>query len=259
MSNTKFKAKEYRLTGDRSGLAYIIKTGKKRKLLVFDEDKGVSRPIRHCPNEPTIYADKQSEFAFVQPLWFMHGYLEVPRESQITQQFLDMHPDNVANGGNLFEEINDEKEAENDLKIDDIKIDIYNAIRKIASEDGGEYKLEAVVAVLEDSVVTASEMGLKSLKRRLYQEVEADYEFFCDDSGNVTIFQDDFISRKYFVLRALKENVIKKSPNNKSIVWTRDGNLIATAPRGVELTDFFTDFLATEEGMLVGEEIKRRI
>ena len=258
MSNVKFKAKQYRLTGDRSGLAYIIKTGKNRKLLVFDEEKGLSRPIRHCPNEQTIYADKQSEFAFVEPLWFMHGLLEVPREKQITQQFLDNHPHNTANGGSLFEEINDEKEAEIELRVDDIKIDIYNAIREVAAQKGGEYKLEAVVAVLEDSIIKASKLELSGLKRRLYREVESDWEFFTDDSGNVTIFEDDYISRKYFVLRALREGIIKKSPNNKSMAWVRDGKLIATAPRGVELTDFFTDFLATEDGMLVGEEIKRR-
>ena len=258
MSNTKIKTKEYRLTGDRSGLAYIIKTGKKRKLLIFDEEKKVSRPIRHCPNEPTIYSDKQSEYAFVEPIIFMHGYLEVNREAQVTQQFLDNHPDNVNNGGNLFEEVNDEKEAEQDLIVDEMKIDIYNAVREIASTDGGEYQLEAVVAVLEDSVVVAAEMGLKSLKRRLYQEIESNPYYFCDDNGKVTIFDDDFISRKYFVLRALREAVIKKSPNNKSISWVRDGKVIATAPRGLELVDYFTDFLGTEDGMLVAEEIKRR-
>lgn len=257
-AKAKFTAKEYRLTGDRSGLAYDIKTGRKRKLLVFDEDKGYSRPIRHCPSEPTIYADEQSEFAYVEPIFFMHGYLEVPKEKQITQRFLDAHPSNVANGGNLFEEVNGEKEAEREMILDEMRIDIYNEVRRVSKLDDGEYQLEAVVAVLEDSVAKASEMGMQSLKRRIYQEIESNPEYFCDDDGNVTIFNDDYISRKYFVLRAIKEAVIKKSVNNKSMVWVRDGKTIATAPRGVELTDFFTDFLATEDGMLVAEEIKKR-
>lgn len=258
MSNTKITAKEYRLTGDRSGLAYVIKTGKKRRLLVFDEEKRISRPIRHCPNEPSIFTDKQSEFAYVEPIFFMHGYLEVPREKQITQQFLDAHPSNVANGGNLFEEVNDDKEAEMDLKIEELKIDIYNAVREQANKEDGEDRLEPVVAVLENSVVKASEMGLSSLKRRIYQEIESNPWYFCDDSGKVTIFEDSYINRRYFVLRAIKEAVIKKSPNNKSMVWVRDNSTIASAPLGVQLVDFFTDFLATEEGMLVAEEIKRR-
>ncbi len=258
MTKKKFTSKEYRLTDDRAGLAFILKTGKNKKLLIFDEDKGISRPIRHCPSEKSIFVDEQSEQAYVEPIIIMHGNIEVPREAQQTQAFMDNHPDNVANGGSWFEEINDEAEAENDLIIDEIKIDIYNAVRKKASEDGGEYELESVVAVLENSVQEASEMGLKSLKRRIYQEIESNPLYFCDEDGNVNIFEDDYVTRKYFALRAIKEAIIKKSANNKSMVWVKDGKNIATAPRGLELIEYFADFLGTEEGMLVSEEIKRR-
>lgn len=269
----KFVERSYRLTDDRTGLSYFIKTGKRRNLLVFDEEKGIKRPIRHCPSEPTIFADdlgeevkvgketrviRQAEKAKVEPIVFVGGYLTVPATDQLTQKFLDAHPSNTANGGALFEMIDDEKEAEESLEIDELKIDIYNAIREKAKEDGGEYALESLVAVLENSVSVASEMGMKSLKRRIYQQIEADPYYFTDDHGNVSIFEDDYISRKYFVLRAIKEQVIKKSSNNKSMMWVKDGTVIASAPRGVELTEFFTDFLSSDEGMLVAEEIKRR-
>ena len=101
-------------------------------------------------------------------------------------------------------------------------------------------------------------MKVKSLKRRIYQEIEADPFYFCDDNGNVTIFEDDYITRKYFTLRAIKESIIKKSSNNKSMVWVRDGKVIVSAPRGIELTEHFAEFLSTDEGMLVSEEIKKR-
>ena len=123
----------------------------------------------------------------------------------------------MANGGSWFEEINEEKEAENELVIDEIKIDIYTAVRDKANQDGGEYELEAVVAVLDNDVQGASEMGIKSLKRRIYQQIEQNPLYFCDENGNVTIFEDDYVSRKYFVLRAIKEAIIKKSPNQKSM------------------------------------------
>lgn len=254
----KFVAKEYRLADNRSGLTFLLKTGKQKNLLVFDEEKGISRPIRHCPNEPTIYADKQSDFALVEPIIFEHGYLKVPREAQITQLFLDAHPDNAANGGTWFEEVNDEKEAEADLIIDDLRIDLYNAVRNKLAEEDGVYELEAIVAVLENSVQEASTMSPQSLKRRIYQEIENNPLYFADDNYNVTIFEDDYINRKYFVLRAIKEAIIMKSPNNKSMLWVRDKKTIATAPRGLELVEYFADFLGTEEGMLVSEEIKRR-
>lgn len=270
----KFQERTYRLTDDRTGLTYYIKTGKRKNLLVFDEDQGFKRPIRHCPSESTVYADeigeeltlnngktrqvKQSEKPKVAPIIFKGGYLTVAPEDQITQKFLELHPDNVANGGGLFEMINEEKEAEEALELDELKIDIYSAIRAKSKEDGGEYALESIVAVLEKSVVTASQMGMKSLKRRIYQEIEADPYFFVDDHGNVNIFEDDYINRKYFVLRAIKEAIIKKSPNNKSMLWVKGGDSIMSAPRGVELTEAFTEFLSSDEGMLVAEEIKKR-
>lgn len=260
----RYTDKSYRLTDNRTGLSYTIKTGRKRDLLVLDDDHGIKRPIRHCPSEPTIYADslddiKQADNALVEPIIFMGGYLLVKGEDVITQRFMDAHPDNADNGGRLFELVDDEKEAEEDVEIDELKIDIYNAVREKSREDGGEYALEALVAVLEGSVAATAEMGIKSLKKRIYDEIERNPLYFTDDNGNVNIFEDDYISRKYFVLRAIKEQIISKSTNNKSMVWTKDKALIASAPRGVELTEFFTDFLSSDEGMLVAEEIKRRL
>jgi len=254
----KYVAKEYRLADDRSGLSHIVKIGRERNLLVFDEEKGFSRPIRHCPSEKSIFIDEQSEHALIEPIIFMYGYLLVPREAQLTQQFLDASPENVANGGTWYEEVNDEKEAEQDLVIDDLKIDLYNAVREKIAEEDGIYELEAVVAVLENNVQEVSTMSESSLKRRIYQEIENNPLYFADDNFKVTIFEDDYINRKYFVLRAIKEAIIMKSPNNKSILWVRDKKTIATAPRGLELVEYFADFLGTEDGMLVGEEIKRR-
>jgi hypothetical protein len=259
-SKDSLKTKEYRLCDDRRGLMLILKTGKdkKKRLMVWDEKVKLSRPIRHCPSETSIYIDKQTEFAFVEPILFLRGYLEVSREKQITQQFLDNHPDNKANGGVWFEEINDEQEAEDDLTLEELKNDVYNAVRKKAKEADGEYELEAVVAVLENSVEKASGMQMNSLKRRIYQQVQSDVYYFVDDFGNVNIFEDDYIMRKFFVLRAIKEGILKKSVNGNAMVWVKDNSTIATAPRGLHLVEYFADFLGTEEGLLVSEEIKKR-
>tara|TARA_R110000796_G_scaffold23144_1_gene66654 strand:- start:2426 stop:3244 length:819 start_codon:yes stop_codon:yes gene_type:complete len=254
------KTKEYRLCDNRRGLMLILKTGKdkKKRLMVWDEKSEISRPIRHCPSEKSIFIDEQTEYAFVEPILFLSGYLEVDRTKQITQKFLDNHPDNAVNGGSWFEEINDEQEAEDDLTLEELKNDVYNAVRKKALEADGEYELEAVVAVLENSVQKASEMQLNSLKRRIYQQVQSNVEYFTDDNGNVNIFEDEYIMRKFFVLRAIKEGIIKKSINGKSMVWVKDNSAIASAPRGLELVEYFADFLGTDEGLLVSEEIKKR-
>lgn len=254
----KFTEKSYRLMDDRSGLAFMLKVGKRGDLLTFDEEAGYNRAIRHCPNERSIFVDEQSDHALVAPITFYGGYLEVKAAEQATQIFLNNHPDNGANGGTWFEEVNDEKEAAESIQIDEMKLDIKYAVRQKSKEESGVHELEAVAAVLLNSVELASEMQTEELKRTIYMEVDKDPYYFVDDLGNVNIFDDDSITRKYIVLRAIKDGIIKKTPNSKSIVWARDGALIASAPRGIELVDYFADFLSSDEGMLVAEEIARR-
>lgn len=250
--------KSYRLTDSRSGEAFMLKTGRSKNLLHFDEEMKYNRAIRHCPNEKSIYIDEQSDHALVQPIIFKQGFLDVKREDQATQKFLTAHPDNVLNGGGWFEEINDEIEAEEDIEREELIAEIRQVIKKKGDEEEGIYALEMIASILINSVVTASKMSKSELKREIYRYADSDPDYFTDDEGNVNIFDDEDIQRKYLVLRALKDNVIKKSPNKKSILWTSGNKVIATAPQGLDLIDYFSDYLSTDEGILVIEEIKRR-
>ena len=81
---------------------------------------------------------------------------------------------------------------------------------------------------------------------------------FVDENNNVTIFDDDDIKRKYVILRALKELIIKKTADGRSLVWTKDSKVILSAPRSVELISYAADYLTTDDGVLVMEEIARR-
>jgi len=42
------------------------------------------------------------------------------------------------------------------------------------------------------------------------------------------------------------------------MLWAKGGKVIATAPQGVDLLEYFTDYLSSDEGILVIEEIKKR-
>lgn len=259
-SMVKLNTKEYQLLGGRIGISFILKTGKdvKRRLTVFDEQRERNMAIRHCPDEISIFVEDQNENAFVEPIIFYRGHLQVDRTKQATQKFLANHPDNKINGGSLFEEIDDELEAEKAVDLTDVKINIYNAVRNKIDEANGEMELEALVAVLDNSVEKASKMGIESLKRRIYQEIESSPNYFLNEKGDLTIFEDDYITTKYFILRAIQEGVIKKSPNNRTMNWVKDNAVIAVAPSGTELIEFFTDYLGTQSGLLVGQEINKR-
>lgn len=250
--------KTYRLADDRSGESCMIKTGKKGDLTIYDSDTESRRAIRHCPNQRSIFVDEQDSHALITPIIFEYGTLEVSSQQPITQQFLDNHPANVANGGGWFEIVDEELEAKESIEDEELKNDIMYAVRAMSKTKDGIHELSAVVAVLLDSVDEASKMGIESLKRVIYNEIDNDPKYFVDENNNVTIFEDDVIKRKYLILRAIKEGIIKKSPNNRSMIWCKDSKVIATAPRSIELIEYFADYLSTEEGMLVLEEITRR-
>lgn len=256
--NEQLVEKSYRLTDSRSGEAFMLKTGRNKRLLAKDSEKGYNRAIRHCPNEISIFIDEQSEHALVEPIIFRNGLLDVKPEYQSTQKFLASHPDNTANGGNWFEEINDEQEAGEDIEVEELISDIKQTVRAKGDEEDGIYALEMVASILLNSVTQAGKMTKSELKRTIYQYADSNPYYFTDDEGNVNIFDDEYLQRKYLVLRAIKDNIIKKSPNKKSMLWVSNSKVIATAPQSIDLIEHFTDYLSTDDGILVIEEIKKR-
>lgn len=251
------KAKVYRLTDDRSGESCMIKTGKKGSLTVYDEELKARRAIRHCPNQRTIFMEDQDKFALVEPIIFQYGYLTVPADQPITMAFLDAHPSNTANGGGWFEAVDEEQEAKDSIEIEELQTDLKYAVRQMSKKKDGIHELSATASVILGSVSEAMTMGVEQLKRVIYNEIDSRPHSFTDDNGNITIFEDDVVKRKYIILRALKDGVLRKSPNGRAMLW-EDKKLIATAPRSVDLIEYFSDFLTTDEGVIVLEEIARR-
>lgn len=253
----KLKDKTYRLTNNRSGASFLLQAGTNKNLVIFDESKGYMRAIRHCPNEKSIYLEDQSPYAIVEPVIFEQGFLEVKLQKQQTQDFLSVHPGNVANGGGLFEEIDNEAEASRDVEYDEIVSKIKNVVREKGEEEDGIYELEMVASVISGSLHTVAGMSKGELKRLIYNEIDSDPDYFINEAGDVTVFDDQDMHRKYATLSALKDGVIKKSLNGRSMLWG-NGDKIIGAPQGVDITEHFSQFLSSDEGMLVFDEIKKR-
>tara|TARA_R110000851_G_scaffold291462_2_gene445815 strand:+ start:10642 stop:11427 length:786 start_codon:yes stop_codon:yes gene_type:complete len=260
METKKAIDKTYRLSDNRSGESLIVKTGKKGNITIYNESSRTRRAIRHCPNQKSVFMDEQDKFALVEPIIFEHGMLNVLANQPLTQKFLDMHPSNTANDGdgNWFEEVDDEIEAKESLIDEELRLDVKSMIRKVAKEKDGIHRLSAIVAVLKGSVAEAGKMGIEELKRELYNEVESDIDYFTNDLGDVTIFDNEDIQRKYIILNGIREGILKKSANGKSILWTKDSKVIVTAPRSVDTIDYFADYLTSDEGIMVAEEIINR-
>tara|TARA_R100000935_G_C2776730_1_gene139979 strand:+ start:38 stop:793 length:756 start_codon:yes stop_codon:yes gene_type:complete len=122
MKNTKqYISKTYRLLKGRSPLSYTIpsRNTARSPLLWFDEEKGINRPLRYARNQKSPFEDEQDGNAILEPVVFEDGMLTVDRNNQVLQDFLHHHPQN----GMVFEEINKEHDATQELEAATVELD----------------------------------------------------------------------------------------------------------------------------------------
>ena len=249
----KLQAKTYRLRNDIAPLCYLIKTGRTGNLLFFDEKKQVNRPIRHCPNEKSIFVDEQSEHAITKAVEFMKGYLHTNERDTITQHFLDTHPDN----GRLFEQVDFENEAQEDIVVQDLVADLRLAVREKEKEKNGVFELEALVSVLTNNVSEASNMSPAELKREIYRHINANPQRFTNDKGDAQLF-DEATKIRHLALTSIAKGVLEVSSTKKAVVWADTKDIIVNIPRGIIAIDCLSEHLETDEGLITLEEIAKR-
>ena len=107
------KTRIYRLTKDRAPLSWTLSTGtsKRTALLYFDEEKQENRVLRYASNQRSPFEDEQDGNVVLEPIVFEDGFLTVPTNKPVLQEFLYYHPKN----GIDFEEIDKEQEAQEDI------------------------------------------------------------------------------------------------------------------------------------------------
>lgn len=125
----------YELVGNRIPITYQLHTQDKKskplKAKVEDKNGRVSyRPMRLCDNQKSFYIDEQTEFARVKSLVMEDGILNVDSDDSVTNEFLAIHPDNIANGGRIFRMIDKKADALAELE----EIEIEDRARELAKD-----------------------------------------------------------------------------------------------------------------------------
>lgn len=144
----------YRLKNDRAPLSYMLssRNTKRSSVLWYDEELNQNRPLRYAANQKSPFEDEQDGNAIIQPIIFENGFLSVPRTNPILQQFLYYHPQN----GIVFEEVNNERDAQEEVEYLAAEVDALIKARELSIE-----QLETVFRVLfnkDVSRVTTAEM-----------------------------------------------------------------------------------------------------
>ena len=131
-STPKFVDKSYKLTREIAPLSLILASRHTTRypLLHFDEKTGMNRPLRYARNQNSPFQDEQDDNAIVEPIVFEDGFLFVPKNNQILQKFLSLHPGN----GKTFVEINKAKEAAEIVEDLNLEVDALIEARQLTVE-----------------------------------------------------------------------------------------------------------------------------
>jgi hypothetical protein len=224
--------KIYKLKNGSAPLSYMLpsRSTKRNPLLWFDEENGINRPIRYAINQRTAFEDEQDGNAIVEPIIFEDGFLSVPKNNPVLQEFLHYHPLN----GIAFEEVDYEKDAAKELESLDNEVDALIRAKELTVG-----QLDSVYRILfnrNPELITTAEM-----KRDVLVFAKRDPRGFLnildDPQLNTQAAVQTFFDNGLLVFKNQQKEIWFNTPSNKKKLM----NIPFGADPYVELVEFFTD------------------
>lgn len=215
-------------------------------LRVVDGKNG-TRHLRYAPNERSIWADEQGDYIQRESIAFKQrdeglAYLVVGAEYKQLREFLDKHPDNVANGGHRFKKVDKKKDAEEALKKE---FDYHDAMSIIKNKSVAEL----MPLVYKFDIPTNQSNG--DIKLGLIRVGKA------DPVGFMKAMEDPIVKLQAIIRQGLELSVI--SHEGDDVVWTDTGDRIVSVIQGKTPEYTMARFCSTDRGLNVYEELVRKI
>ena len=209
---------------------------------VYDKQKDTVRELRYCPNEPSIWADEQGDKAVKKSVLFRDKRLFVNKDQPNLRDFMEVHPGNIANGGNLFQEVNKKKDAETELKKEFLLTDAIAMVR-----DKDIQELLPVAMFFNVSIETP----VSEIRYNLLQIAKKKPEQFIKsfDSPQVAARSIIVQAKDYQILNVKKDGVY----------WFDSNGLIVSVPVGQDPMDVMVRFCLTEKGASVLSSLEEKL
>jgi hypothetical protein len=119
--------KTYRLRRGQAPLSFMLPSRNSHRHPLLHFDGSSNRALRYSPNQKSPFEDEQDKQVILTPIIFENGFLKVPKNNPVLQYFLQLHPEN----GKVFEEINNERDAEKDLETFNYEVDALIAAKQL--------------------------------------------------------------------------------------------------------------------------------
>lgn len=203
----------------------------KSEFTTYDAERGGIVSVRYCPNEPSIYTDEQSDYAKREHVVFRDKFLAVNYDKPNLLLFLEKHPDNVANGGDLFRVIDQGATAEEELEKE---FSQFEAVGMVRDKDIDELLPVAMYLGINIDQKSAQ------IRRELLKDAKSNPTRF------VSLFDNPQVKCRSAVVQGVKFQILNSRPDG--MYWFDNNRLIVTTPAGMDSTDVTTRFFLTEKG-----------
>lgn len=245
MKKTQFVDKIYKLTKDAAPLSFMLPTRNSRRfpLMWFDEERGENRALRYARNQKSPFEDEQDGNAIVEPVIFEDGFLRVPRNNQVLQQFLHYHPFN----GNKFVEVDNQKDAEAEVESLNLEVEALIEAKQLSIEQSET--LYRVIFGKDPSMVSSSE-----LKRDLLIYAKRQPGSFLNAVSDPTL-------KLQSTVQSFFDNKLLTYRNNKrDVYFNLDSNKkkLTTIPYGEDPIDILCGFFQSDEGVEVLKFLEKK-
>jgi len=228
--------KVYKLTKNAAPLSFMLSTRHSRRKPLLYFDGKINRALRYASNQKSPFEDEQDGNAILEPIVFENGFLSVPKENQVLQHFLSIHPSN----GTVFIEVNKEQDAQGELETMNLEADAVLAARSMDIS-----QMEMVARVMLD--INPDKLSSTELRRDmmiLAKRYPADFLEAVEDPemdmySKVTLM----IQKGILGLRNNGRNVHYNLKNNKKRMMT--------VPFGEDPKTAIAAYLQSDEGIEV--------
>jgi len=215
---------------------------KQNNITVFDEETQTVRQLRYSPNENSVFADEQSENIIREQIVFINKSLAVSHTNPPLQKYLDLHPDNIDNGGRVFKLIDTEKKAEVELNKEFAVLDAVGMVR--------DKSIDELIPVAMYLGIDTSQKNME-IKRELLMQAKSNPKRFIE------MFDNPVVKVKSTIISAVDFQILKA--DSDGMKWFDSNKLIVSTPSGQDTVDVATRFCLSEKGAIVFEEIERQL
>lgn len=209
---------------------------------VYDKETDSIREIRYCPNENSVWSDEQGEKALKRSVIFRDGRLLVNKDQPNLKKFLELHPQNVANGGTKFKLVDNRVDAEEELQKE---FALNDAISKVRDTDINDLLSVALYYRINIDKPTA--------------EIRRDLLVIAKKNPNAFMqtFDSPQVQARAIIKQAADYQIIKAAPD--SCKWFDSNSMIVSVPAGQDPIDVMVRFCLTEKGASVLSDLEERL